>query len=269
VDAVEGLMQVAGEGVGVRGGVDLGGGAAADGADEFPARRVRGGHPFHVDQLEESAVAYDGLPISSGGAHALGRISARDALNAWLRFLDMRTEASPISCRFDFPMTPRLTADPEVVRLIAREFPGGRGRHRVPWDRVDDALSLFESLEPLPANQWGMAPVWLWFTAGFRIRSPASQELWPGQDPDRFNRFVTPAGVRLGVSSTRLGLQAKRSMGLSLSIPRASDADLAEIVPWLQAALPTRLSAKHWTRWTLTKNKRSYRGRKIVPVSLA
>jgi hypothetical protein len=114
-----------------------------------------------------------------------------------------------------------------------------------------------------------MAPVWLWFTADFRIRSPASQELWPGQDPDRFGRFVTPAGVRLGASSTRLILQAKRSMGLSVSIPRASDTDLAEVLPWLQAALPMRLSSKHWTRWTLTKNKRSYRGRKIVPVSLA
>jgi len=222
-----------------------------------------------VDQLEESAVAYDGLPISSGGAHGLGRISASDALRAWLRFLDMRTEASPVSCWFDFPMTPRLAVDPKVVRRIAREFPASRGRHPVPWDRAGDALSIFESLEPLPANQWGMAPVWLWFTADFRIRSPRSQELWPGQDPGRFGHFVTPGGVKLGSSSIRLALQAKRSVGLSLSIPRASDTDLAEIVPWLQAALPMRLSAKHWTRWTLTKNKHSYRGRKIMPVSLA
>src|SRR5215469_10229082 len=190
-------------------GLDLGGAVAADGADGFPARRARAGHSYHVDQLEESAVAYDGLPISSGGAHALGRISAREALGAWLGFLDMRAEASPIGCWFDFPMTPRLPAGAEVARLISREFPGGRGRHRVPWDRVDHALSVFESLEPLPANEWGMAPVWLWFMADFRIRSPGSQELWPGQDPDRFGRFVTPAGVQLGASSTRLILQAK------------------------------------------------------------
>lgn len=214
-------------------------------------------------------MAYDGLPISSGGAHALGRISARDALHAWLRFLDMRTEAAPISCWFDFPMTPGLTGDARVIRLIAREFPGGQGGHTVSWDRVDEALSVFESLEPLPTNQWGMAPVWLWFTADFRIRSPRSQDLWPGQDPERFGRFVTPAGVKLGASSTRLILQAKRSMGLSLSIPRASDTDLGEVVPWLQAALPMRLSAKHWTRWTLTRNMRSYRGRKLVPAPLA
>jgi hypothetical protein len=134
-------------------------------------------------------------------------------------------------------------------------------------DRVDAALSLFESVEPLPVNQWGMAPVWLWCTADFRMRSPSSPELWPGQDPGLFGEFQTPSGVLLGASSSRLILQAKRSIGLSLSIPEASDTDLGEIVPWLQAALPMRLSAKHWTRWMLTKNGRSYRGRKIAPGS--
>jgi hypothetical protein len=142
-----------------------------------------------MDELEESAAAYDGLPISSGGAQGLGRISARDALNAWLRFLDMRTEAAPARCWFDFPMTPGLTVDPKVVRLIAREFSGSRSRHPVPRDRADDALSLFESLEPLPTNQWGMAPVWLCFAAGFRIRSPRGQELWARARPGPLQPF--------------------------------------------------------------------------------
>jgi hypothetical protein len=53
-----------------------------------------------------------------------------------------------------------------------------------------------------------------------------------------------------------------------MSIPQASDADLADVVPWLQAALPLRLSPKHWTRWTLTKNGGSYRGRRITADSL-
>jgi hypothetical protein len=219
-------------------------------------------------ELTESAVVYDGLPISSGGAHALGRISVRDAFDAWHRFLESCTEGSPITCWFDFPATPGLAVDPELVGRVESAFAGGPGgRHPVPLDRVDTALSLFESLEPLPVNQWGMAPVWLWFTSEFRMRSPTSPDVWPGQDPGRFGEFQTPSGVLLGASSSRLILQAKRSIGLSLSIPEASDTDLAEIVPWLQAALPMRLSAKHWTRWTLTKNGRSYRGRKIAPVS--
>jgi hypothetical protein len=99
------------------------------------------------------------------------------------------------------------------------------------------------------------------------MRSPRTGELWPGQDPARFGDFRTPSGVLLGASSTRLILQARRSIGLDLSIPLASDADVAKVLPWLQAALPMRLSAKHWTRWTLTKSGRSYRGRRITPGS--
>lgn len=218
----------------------------------------------------ESAVAYDGLPISSGGAHGLGRVSARRALEAWTEFLATCTRPSPVAAWFDFPATPGLTVDRKVRSRIAGDFPPASDSHTrfgVAADRTDDALSLFESLEPLPTNQWGMAPVWLWFTADFELLSPGGT-VWPGQDPARFGHFQTPAGVSLGSSSTRLILQAQRSMGLTLSVPDAADEHLAELVPWLQGALPMRLSVKQWTRWTLTRNGRSYRGKRISPPGL-
>lgn len=230
-----------------------------------------------MDPFEESCVVYDGMPISSGGAHRLGKASARDAVNSWLGFLEGCTAPSPIRCWFQFPETPGLKVAPEVVREVGRAFPPieiSPAHHKstiqyvVPRNRLDEAVALFESLEPLPMNKWGMAPIWLWFRAEFRLLSPGG-ELWPGQDPTFFNDFVTRTGVTLGASATGLGLQAKRHMGLGLSIPRASDRDLGALVPWLQESLPFRLSAKHWTRWTLTKNKLSYRGNKIVPPSLA
>lgn len=215
----------------------------------------------------ESAVTYDGLPIGRGGAHALGRISGRDALAAWLRFLDLRTEPAPIQAWFDFPTTPGLSVDPDVVRLVESEFPldpARRHRAPVPFDRAEQAVALLESIEPQPTNRWGMAPVWLWFTAAFRIRSPTGPGLWPGQDPALFGDFETPAGIVLGTSSTRLALHAKCLMGLRLSIPLATDGDLATMAPWLQEALPMRLSSKHWARWVLTKDQRSYRATKVV-----
>jgi len=218
--------------------------------------------------LVASAVTYDGLPVSSGGAHTLRRTSAAGAFAAWTHFLETCTEPSPINCWFDFPRTPELHADPAMVGRIASAFPPDQhGRHSADRARVDDALALFESLEPLPVNSSGMAPIWLWFTADFRVRSPHGSELWPGQDPARFGEFETPGGVRLGVSSTRLILHARPLLGLQLSIPDASDDDLAAIVPWLQAALPMRLSSKHWNRWTLTADGRSYRGRRITPTA--
>ena len=239
--------------------------------------RAQIGHSVAMGPLEETCVVYDGMPISSGGAHGLGRVSARGAVSSWLGFLEACTATSSIKCWFQFPETPGLTVDPEVVRAVGRVFApvqispahhASTMQFVVPRTRLEEAVELFESLEPLPANKWGMAPIWLRLTADFRLLSPGG-ELWPGQDPRSFGEFVTPTGVTLGTSATWLGLHAKRHMGLILSIPRASDGDLRDLVPWLQASLPFQMSAKHWTRWTLTKNKLSYRANRIVPPPLA
>ena len=108
-----------------------------------------------------------------------------------------------------------------------------------------------------------MAPVWLRFSAGFDLKGP-SGEVWPDQDPAKFGLFETPTGVRLGTSQTNLSMQAKRSMGLLLSVPNATDDEVAELARWLQTHLSFRLSPKHWSRWTLAKNGRTYWGRKLA-----
>src|SRR5437667_10835739 len=115
-------------------------------------------------ELLESVVVYDGLPVSRGGAHGLGRITARGAFTGWTNFLEVCTRPSGVECWFAFPPTPDLVVDAGVKRVIAQQFPEQGDRYAVAPDQIDDALSLFESLQPLPVNQWGMAPVWLWFT---------------------------------------------------------------------------------------------------------
>lgn len=55
-------------------------------------------------------------------------------------------------------------------------------------------------------------------------------------------------------------------MGIRLSIPDATDAEIASMVPWLQSRLPFRLSARQWSRWTLAKNGRTYRGRNLATI---
>lgn len=211
----------------------------------------------------ESAVVYDGLPISSGGAHGLGRISVRRAHSSWATFLETYGSDVAESCYFDFPNTPELTAEPDVRSAVAEAFPASGRKHEVPSDRVREALDLMTALEPQPTNPWGMAPVWLCFSAEFVLRRPTGG-VWPDQERERFGFFETPTGVRLGRCVANLNIEAKRSMGLLLSVPNVTDEEAAELAQWLQADLPFRLSAKHWSRWTLTKNGRTYRGRKIA-----
>ncbi|MGC4175476.1 hypothetical protein [Demequina sp.] len=211
----------------------------------------------------ESVVVYDGLALTSGSSHGLGRVSSREALSRWEHFLSACTTVHSRSSHFTFPQTPSLTVDPAVRARIASAFPEDAAwhRHPVPADRFEEALDLLTSIEPQPKNQWGMSPVWLWHTADFSVLGP-SGNVWPGQDSAAFD-FETPGGVRLGSSRSALILEGRRSMSVSLNFPRATDDELSTIIPWLQANLPFTLSTKHWTRWTLAKNGTTYRGRKI------
>lgn len=168
-----------------------------------------------------------------------------------------------MTCYFAFPDTPELKVDSHVKTKIGKAFPAAGNRYPVPFEKVNDALDLLVALEPQPTNRWGMAPVWLRFSCGFAVKRPDG-EVWPDQDPTLFGSFETPTGVRLGTSFTNLSLQAKRSMALLLSVPNASDTDLVELVPSLQSDLPFQLSRKHWSRWTLTNNGRTYRGRRLL-----
>jgi hypothetical protein len=208
--------------------------------------------------LIESAVAYDGLPISSGGAHRLPRRSVREAFAAWRTFLDACTSDPTFNAYFGLAHRQDVTVDPPVERRILAAFPGPIDQARVP-----EALELFEDLEPQPLSEWGLTPVDLSFRSEFHLNRPGTGEIWPGQEPELFGQFQTPAGMPLGASGSSLRLGAKHTMSLHLTLPEASDADVAEAVPWLEAPLPMRLSAKHWTRWTLTKNRKSYRGRRL------
>ena len=75
-------------------------------------------------------MVYDGMPISSGGAHGLGRVAARDAVSSWIGFLEVCTAASPIKCWFQFPETPGLKVDPQVVRAVGQAFAPSRSARR-------------------------------------------------------------------------------------------------------------------------------------------
>ena len=217
----------------------------------------------------ESVVVYDGLPISSGGAHSINRLSPDQALQAWRRFLQTCAQHVEVDAVIRVDDQPGPPASRQTLDRLDRAFPTRREtsvqlRH-VPEDRIDQAVELMAEISPQPADQWGNAAVHLFIEARFLLRHPADGGgLWPGQGRDQFGDFTTPSGVMLGISSARLTIGHARSMGLMLTLPMASDADLTLIRPWLQDHLPFRLSDKHWTRWTLNKNGNTYRPKRLT-----
>jgi hypothetical protein len=200
------------------------------------------------------AVTYDGLPISSGGAHSLGRMTRRNALGAIRTFL--RECTAPVG-RMDYSFTvhdvPDLPRQDDLERRLERRF--GRGAIVVlAEDEVDDALDFLDEIHPQPTNQWGMAPIWFRAAARFMLLDPRTKTPIPGQTDHLFER----AGYR---NDLRLFLDNKARLGVSFCIPDADAATLDALVPWLQQHLPCKLSPKQWRSLTPTKSGSSLRVR--------
>lgn len=217
--------------------------------------------------LASSAVVYDGLPVSSGGAHSIKRLGPEQALHAWRQFLAACGHVDVMRAMVRVDDGPGPPAPRTVLRRVDQLFPtrreGAVRLHDVPADRLDDAVELIGDISPQAADEWGNAAVTLFVEADFVLGRPTDDQPWPGQGRQRFGGFETPGGPRLGVCDTRLILTTTRAMGLTVCLPEATDDDVALARPWLQEHLPFRMSSRHWTRWTLTKNGRTYRPRRI------
>ncbi|WP_208719881.1 hypothetical protein [Amycolatopsis circi] len=72
---------------------------------------------------------------------------------------------------------------------------------------------------------------------------------------DGYGRILGASGVRATIGS------ASSSMSLWLSFP--ADDRLGPAAAQAQSHAPVRLSAKHWRRWTPSKNGNGYRSVKI------
>jgi hypothetical protein len=217
-----------------------------------------------------SAVVYDGLPISSGGAHAINRLRPNEALASWRAFLTSCTAPTAIEAFFRVDNDgPWPKADRGVVRLIKDAFPEEQSAviqsFKVPEGRLDDAVRLFEDASPLPSDAWDNTAVGLNMYARFHMLRPDGSGLWPGQDPALFGQFQTPSGADLGTSSARLNMAGGLSMGLMLTFPEATDDDIAVLRPWLQSHLPFRMSARQWVRWSISKSGQTYRPKRLAP----
>jgi len=212
-----------------------------------------------------AAVTYDGLPVSSGGAHSLGRMSRRTANEKTARFLDQCTV--PDGARVytvSFPadrVFPRVEPPPGLRDQVTRRF--GRSGE-IPASRVDDALDFLDEIAPQPLNRYGMTAVRLTMRCQFRLLDPATGRPVPGQDRQRFGGVQYGGSVPLGTSGLLLSLHNHAALSVDFCIPDPTDDLLLRLLPWLEAYLPFKFSPKHWRVWMQTKTS-SFRGKRLEP----
>ena len=219
---------------------------------------------MQADPAGPSAVTYDGLPLSAGSAHGLGRMPVRAAHARMLAFLERCTEpVEPLEYCFRIHDVPGLRDNPTLRQEVARRFFDGHTRFPFQPAEADRALDFLVSQQPQPTNEYGMAPLWLWMVTRVRLRDPDTGVLLPGQDPERFGLCQADGDILLGTSRVQLVLDNSARISVGFSFPDLEDDQLRELVPRLQEHLPFKLSRKHWKRWTPAKNGNGYLGRRI------
>lgn len=213
-----------------------------------------------------AAVTYEGLPISSGGAHALGRMSRRTAYARTIGFLDACTVADGArDYAMSFPadrVYPTVQPPPGLRERVQRQF-GRTGD--ISDANVGDALDFLDEIAPQPTNNiYGLAAVRLTMRCRFRVLDPGTGRPVPGQDPERFAGAEYARSTPLGTSGMLLSIHNQAALSIDLCIPDATTELLRPLVPWLEANLPFKFSPKHWRVWTPTRTG-SFRARKLEP----
>jgi hypothetical protein len=200
---------------------------------------------------QPTAGTYVGLPISSGGAHSLTRMSFRAAHERMVQFLSRCAEPiTPLAYSFSL-LDADVPRDTKIEKLLHRRFGSGDNLN-VGHERVTEALDFLTEIDPQPANRGGTVRVWLTGKCTFRVRDPVGGHVLPGQDTDRYGGREYDWSVPLGTSALKLSLSNRARLAIDLCLPDADDQLLLRVVPWLQTNLPCEFSAKHWKRRTAT-----------------
>lgn len=218
-----------------------------------------------------SVVTYDGLPASSGGAHALRVKKPAAAWSAVGKFVD--------ACLV--PLSDRVTlrlwaggpaeATQHVMDLASSALggPSRRDRTRTEWnvrpEAFDAVLSALTEIGAAGVTVHGHSLAALVRTVEGRLIDPRTGTAYANITPEAFDDFALDGyGRRLGRSGIRASIgTAGSSLSLWINLPD-TDGELAHAAGHLQTHLPFRLSTKHWRRWQQTRDGQSYRSAKIT-----
>jgi len=224
-------------------------------------------------------IVYDGMPVSSGGAHRLGRQGPADVWAQLSGFLHDCTDPVGASdtVLLVYEAIGRPLTSVESAKISATAL-FGRSRHRVAvtgvveihehsWkfngDQLPQALSWLTDQPPVPSISTG-PPFVVSVQLRFWLKDPDSGQLLPFQGAEYYAHQKLGHELPLGESRLYARLGTKSTCALTLCLPFANvSPELVRCVGAVQQRLPFKLSAKCWARWQLNAAGTAYYARKI------
>jgi hypothetical protein len=225
--------------------------------------------------IRTGAITYDGLPLSSGGAHTLrqkGFVQTFNSLQGFVNSVSLKPEPSSVILELFDLGNGSYSHFLSLSSQFDNKFPRLRERqtgeyHSHQWtvsaDELPSLVIELEKLRPIP-NAGFVGRSLVVYVGWNLIFADSNGKPLPFQNRDDhlqfdidFNRFLGESYVYARISET-----STANLFLSLPFEDATDEAL-ELVNRIQNCFPARPSSKHWKKWTITKSRKTYVGRKI------
>lgn len=219
-------------------------------------------------------ITYDGLPISSGGAHKLrsgGFVAPWAQIEHFLRactdferpeeIVIELIEGGGASSALVAPLKERFSERFSALR--SRRIGTAMGHQ---WLAGPAGLAVLlqelETIHPLP--DIAAASLTVNVTAAFRFVDPHARAVLLFQSPSDYLMQTVGDRAFLGSSRAfaRLAAHPTVSVFFSLPFPEMS-AEFRAYVEFLRDHAPFRLSDRHWKIWTLNRRGTRYAGRRL------
>jgi hypothetical protein len=228
-----------------------------------------------VTVTRSAAITYDGLPISSGGAHTLrtrGLAAGFDALQAFADAVSL----VPVPTNLVVEVLSGTGVPDRFTSLLNSDFDdrfARRADRRVgeytshQWTVAASALPgvvrTLEQSRPIPKTKYAGHAALVHATWNLVLFDSSRQPL-PYQGREHYLNFDCDRRRCLGQSLVYGRISERTTANLFLSIPYEDlNGDAQQVVSGIQAHFPARLSSSHWKMWRLAKNGQRYVGRKI------
>jgi hypothetical protein len=232
----------------------------------------------YIMNRPQALFTYDGLPISSGGAH---RIRIRDHRIIWkavslflqtfttpqtaedvhlILYEDRRVEPSFFARALERAV--QVYGSPQRRLAVSGSVEVYQNAWMLGYEGISAAIDLMASLEPFP-DHWLGGPMFLGVKSTFCLRYAGTSQPLPLQGSDVYGVQEAAFRLPLGISILYLRLAHPSTCGLFLSLPFTDITSAVQIyVRNLESSLPFKLSSKHWSRWQLNAQGTRYYKRK-------
>lgn len=198
-------------------------------------------------------ISYDGLPISSGGAHSVNKRLPLENYNKTVKFLEQFGDKTfPESIELELYQSDKN--EYSTLKLVPKlslkfGFPKFRSGGRLKswyWNLTEkDIQNGFDALElnkKLPKNSLG--PITLSFLWNFKFKDPKTNQNLPNQEK------IPELDFRIQNSRIYLRTSNKSTISVWFALPFEQLGSYeSEYISNLKSLLPFKVSEKHWRVW--------------------